>query len=145
MTRIDFYVGAEDPLRTLCQVAGKALAARLRLFVLTPDAATSERVDRALWLQPPTGFLPHCRRGHPLEAVTPIVVDHTPAPLPVEQVLVNLCAEAPECFSRFERLVEIVGPDPGQRAQARERFRFYRERGYEIRTHDLAAPAAAGR
>ena len=50
-------------------------------------------------------------------------------------VLVNLHAEPPPFFSRFERLAEIVGVDG--LAAGRERFRFYRERGYEMRTHDL--------
>jgi len=50
-------------------------------------------------------------------------------------VLVNLHAEPPPFFSRFERLAEIVGVDDVP--AGRERFRFYRERGYEMRTHDL--------
>jgi DNA polymerase-3 subunit chi len=35
-------------------------------------------------------------------------------------------------------LIEIVSLDEQDRADARERFRFYRDRGYEIRTHDLS-------
>jgi len=31
-----------------------------------------------------------------------------------------------------------VSRDDEDRAQARERFRHYRDRGYEIRTHDLS-------
>ncbi|RDJ93817.1 DNA polymerase III subunit chi, partial [Lacticaseibacillus rhamnosus] len=45
-------------------------------------------------------------------------------------------------FSRFQRLVEIVGTDASDRQAARERYRFYRDRGYEIRTHQLGEPAA---
>jgi len=58
-----------------------------------------------------------------------------------EDVLLNLRAEWPPSFSRFQRLVEIVGRDDADRAQARERFRHYRDRGYEIRTHDLSKTA----
>jgi DNA polymerase-3 subunit chi len=51
---------------------------------------------------------------------------------------VNLHPESPPSFSRFERLIEIVGTDDDDRQQARGRFRFYRDRGYEIHHHDLA-------
>jgi DNA polymerase-3 subunit chi len=54
------------------------------------------------------------------------------------RVLVNLHPESPPSFSRFERLIEIVGTDDDDRQQARGRFRFYRDRGYEIHHHDLA-------
>ena len=53
-------------------------------------------------------------------------------------VLINLHDAAPPFFSRFERLAEIVGADEAGTAAARERFRFYRERGYELRTHNLS-------
>jgi DNA polymerase-3 subunit chi len=43
-------------------------------------------------------------------------------------------------FSRFQRLVEIVGRDDEDREAARARFRFYRDRGYEIVNHDLSEP-----
>jgi DNA polymerase III subunit chi len=55
-----------------------------------------------------------------------------------EDVLLNLRAEWPPFFSRFQRLIEIVSRDEEDRAQARDRFRHYRDRGYEIRTHDLS-------
>ena len=51
---------------------------------------------------------------------------------------VNLRADPPSFFSRFERLAEIVGIDETDVEAGRTRFRFYRERGYELRTHSLA-------
>jgi DNA polymerase III subunit chi len=139
MTQIDFYVHVESPLQTACTLAAKALAKEVRMMILTPDAQTTERVDRMLWSQPAIGFLPHCRAAHRLALVTPIIVDHLPEPIVHEQVLVNLCPECPAAFSRFERLIEIVGLDAAERDLARARFRFYRDRGYEIHTHDLAS------
>jgi DNA polymerase-3 subunit chi len=55
-----------------------------------------------------------------------------------DEVLLNLRAGQPQFFGRYQRLIEIVGLDDDDRARARERFRFYRDRGYEIRTHDLS-------
>jgi DNA polymerase-3 subunit chi len=53
-------------------------------------------------------------------------------------VLVNLHRDPPPFFSRFERLAEIVGTDEDSVAAGRARYRFYRERGYELRNHDLS-------
>ena len=59
-----------------------------------------------------------------------------------DEVLLNLRPEWPPFFSRFQRLIEIVSLDDEDRAAARERYRFYRDRGYEIRTHDLSKTSA---
>lgn len=140
MTQIDFYIHVADKLQTLCTLAARALAKQVRMMVLTQDAAAAEQVDRMLWAQPAIGFLPHCRLDDRLAAVTPIIVDHRAEPVIHEQVLVNLCDECPPGFSRFERVIEIVSLDEGDRERARNRYRFYRDRGYELRTHDLSQP-----
>jgi len=53
-------------------------------------------------------------------------------------VLINLHASPPPFFSRFERLAEVVGMDDNEVAAGRERWKFYKARGYEIRPHNLA-------
>jgi DNA polymerase-3 subunit chi len=35
--------------------------------------------------------------------------------------------------------MEVVGADANERARGRERWRFYRDRGYPLEKHDLAA------
>lgn len=139
MTGVFFYTHAEDKLQTACTLMAKALARSMRVLMLTPDAATTERLGKLIWSVPATGFVPHCRSADPLARVTPVIVDHVAEPLVHDQVLVNLCAQTPPMFSRFERLVEIVGTEAEDRDAARARFRFYRDRGYEIRTHQLGA------
>ena len=117
----------------------KALARGMRVMLLTPDPAGTERLSRLIWSMPPIGFVPHCRSADRLAPVTPVIVDHVADPLVHDQVLVNLCDQTPPFFSRFQRLVEIVGVEDADREAARVRFRFYRDRGYEIRTHQLGA------
>jgi DNA polymerase-3 subunit chi len=142
MTGVFFYTNAEDKLQTACTLMVKALARNMRVLMLTPDAATTERLSRLIWSVPATGFVPHCRSADPLAPVTPVIVDHIAEPPVHDQVLVNLCAQTPPMFSRFDRLVEIVGTDAEDRDAARTRFRFYRDRGYDIRTHQLGAPSS---
>jgi DNA polymerase-3 subunit chi len=141
VTQIDFYTHVEDKLETACRLSAKAVQQGLRVMVLTADASVTERLDRMLWALPATGFVPHCRAGASLARVTPVIIDHLDDVLVHDEVLVNLRDQWPACFSRFQRLVEIVGSDATDRQAGRERFRFYRDRGYEIRHHDLRGGA----
>ena len=137
MTQIDFYTHVADKLRVACQLSAKAYAHGLRVTVFCPDAETAQRFDRLLWLAPSTGFVPHCAPEDPLAAETPVIVDCRGDNLLHEDVLLNLRPEWPPFFGRFQRLVEIVSLDDDDRLAARERDRVYRDRGDEIRTHDL--------
>ena len=138
MTSIDFYTHVADRLEVAARLVAKAFAQHGRVRVLTPDAAATEALDRRLWLKPPIAFLPHCRIDSALAEQTPIWVDHSDEHPGPASVLINLRATPPAFFSRFERLAEIVGVEEADAAAGRERYRFYRERGYELRTHSLA-------
>ena len=138
MTTIDFYTHVDEPLGVAAKLVAKAWPQHGHVRVLTPDAATTEALDRLLWMQPATGFLPHCRLGSPLAGDTPIIVDHALEHSGPAGVLINLTSTPPPFFSRFERLAEIVPADDVQAQAGRERYRFYRERGYELRAHNLA-------
>ena len=142
MTEITFYFNAPDKLGTARSLALKAYAAKKRLLIFSTDAVVLGSLDTLLWTQPGTGFLPHCRAGDRHAAETPILLAHDPEVTPHHEILMNLDVERPAVFSRFDRLIEIVSRDDADdRARARERFRFYRDRGYEIRQHDLAKRA----
>ena len=138
MTEILFYTQVEDKMRTACQLSAKALSRSMRVMILTSSAEVTERLSRMLWSAPSIGFFPHCRASDRLAPRTPIIVDHATDPLIHDEVLINLCDEMPEFFSRFQRVIEIVSTDATDRDAARARFRYYRDRGYEIRIHQLA-------
>jgi len=138
MTSIDFYTHVVNRVEVVAKLVAKAFARHGSVRVLTPNSESTDALDRLLWIQPAIAFLPHCRIGDRLAAETPIWIDHALEHQGPAAVLINLHAEPPPFFSRFERLAEIVGADPADIAAGRERYRFYRERGYELRTHRLA-------
>ncbi len=138
MTSIDFYTHVADRIDVAARIIAKAHAAHCSVRVLTPDEATSDALDRRLWLTPPTGFLPHCKLPSPLAEETPIWIGHSLEHTGPAAVLVNLHPDPPPYFSRFERLAEIVGADDADAAAGRERWKFYKARGYELRQHNLA-------
>ena len=139
MTRIDFYFNAPDKMAVAARLAQKAYAAKVRLLIFSRDARAMQDLDQRLWTLPPTGFLPHCRAGDALAAETPVLLTSDPEALPHHDILLNLDEERPANFSRFERLLEVVSRDDADdRARARLRFKFYKDRGYEIKSNDLA-------
>ena len=138
MTSVDFYFNAADKLQVACRLAGKALAQGKRLLIYAPQADTAQSIDRLLWTWPATGFVPHCRAGDALAADTPVLIADAADAAARCDILLNLARETPPAFERFERLLEVVARDDGDRQAARERYRFYRERGYRVANHDLA-------
>ena len=143
MTRVDFYVlqsGAEQQRALFaCRLAEKAWRLGHRIYVHTPSAAATRRLDELMWTWRDGSFLPHLTledaAGADPDGATPVLLGHGDEPGADHQLLINLADDVPLFFSRFDRVAEIVG---GQAAEkGRERFRFYRDRGYDLSTHKL--------
>jgi len=139
MTRIDFYTKVDNKLRFASKLCAKALAQKLRVNVYASDSALAERFDRLLWSDNAVGFIPHCNADNPLAAETPVLIHTQEGDLRDDALLINLDPAWPPFFSRFERVIEIVSTEPEDAIAARERFRFYRDRGYALQTHDMSA------
>jgi DNA polymerase IIIc chi subunit len=56
---------------------------------------------------------------------------------PLGDVMINLDQTVPAFFGQFERVAEIVSGDDTARDQARQRYKYYRDRGYTINTHNI--------
>lgn len=136
MTEIDFYSQVADKFATACRITAKARSQGLRVLIQLSDSPQSEKLDRMLWVTPALSFVPHCQSGNELAAVTPVLLRHFPTSDAAE-VLINLTAEVPEDFERFNRVVELVGLDDDDRAAARARWRLYQGRGCDPRNHKL--------
>ena len=146
MTRIDFYVLPEADTdaraRFACRLAHKAWQQAHRVYLHTGDAAHAQAMDDLLWELPRGTFLPHdlwqpkAASSAPT-ARAPVLVGHGAEPADCDDVLINLTAEVPPFFERFQRVAEIVVQAPDVRTAGRARFKFYRERGYPLHHHDM--------
>ncbi|MCX7156968.1 MAG: DNA polymerase III subunit chi [Rhodocyclales bacterium] len=139
MTQITFLHGARDRLRAIAAWLGNASSDGTRVLVYVPASERSEQLDRLLWTYPATGFTPHCRAEDKLAAETPILIASELDNPPHDGCLLNLSDEIPTGFSRFQQLIEIISVEDGDRLPGRERFRFYRERGYPLDARDISA------
>ena len=142
MTSIDFYFNADDRLGVACRLAGKALQQRKRVLIYASQPDVAQKIDRLLWTAQAVSFVPHCYAHDALAADTPVLIASDDALQAAAcEVLVNLSPECPPFFERHERLLEIVAQDEEQVLAGRARFKFYRDRGYALRSHDLAKAA----
>lgn len=138
MTKVDFYTGSDDKLRTACQLSHKAMQSGVRVVLSAPDAAIIDALDKLLWHFPAVAFIPHCRSDAGEAAQMPVVLSNGSEKLPHHELLISLHDECVPFFSRFERVIEIVGHDADDSRLGRERFKFYRDCGYELSHIDLS-------
>ena len=142
MTRVGFYLlpeGSPDDIRhTACRLIDKAYRQGLGIYVHTPCAESLADMDELLWTFRQGSIVPHIPVAQE-DGISPVLLGCTPEPPDrLSDVLVNLTDTVPLFFSRFERVVELIGADDAQRAAGRDRYRFYRDRGYSLQTHTLA-------
>jgi DNA polymerase-3 subunit chi len=141
MTRVDFYLienGGDSRDLAACKLIHKAFRLGHRIYLLTRTPQEAAHLDRLLWTFSAGSFIPHGLQSENMDPLPPVVLGSEPPPTSFEDVLITLAAEVPECFSRFQRVAEVVGADLEEKAGARERFRFYRDRGYPPQTHNLS-------
>ncbi len=141
MTRVDFYLleTAENSREHMaCRLVEKAWRLGHRIYLLAPDAPASQALDELLWTFSQGSFVPHAVCAGAADADEhPVLIGHQEPPPALNDVLISLAPEVPAWFSRFARVAEVVGADETEKARARERFRFYRDRGYVLETHKL--------
>ena len=139
MTQIDFYVisggGLDAAVLIACRLTEKALKAG-DVYLHCQDGLQAASLHEKLWSFRPDAFIPHeqSSKAGPEESV---VIGFEEPPRSFHDILINLALETPPVFARFERLLEIVPAEHEARASSRKKYRFYKDRGYPLSTHDI--------
>lgn len=143
MTEIFFYILEDEAANATayftCRLTEKAHGEGHRVFIHVADTAQAAALDDMLWQFRQGSFVPHAT----LEALTtdddltPVVIGTGEPPAGFDDVLINAGGEVGLFFSRFARHNEIVGPSA--MAAARRQYRFFKDRGYPLTTHRIAA------
>ena len=77
--QVDFYqLAGTPPEQVIASIAQKVLAQDGRLLIVAEDEPFLARLDRMLWDQAPTGFLPHGLAGGTDDARQPILLSTSP-------------------------------------------------------------------
>jgi len=139
MTHIDFYVLPETTSEArwlfACRLLDKVHRMGMRTLVVMDDEVEAQQFDELLWTFKPESFIPHqlINTGKP----APVEITFNGDAGDHQGLLLNLSKTIPPYFSRFERLSEVVIQEPLSLQTSRERFGFYKKRGYPIETRKL--------
>lgn len=139
MTNIDFYVmtggDANDALAIACRLTEKAVRTGT-VYLHCVDKLQAATLQEKLWSFRPDAFIPHelASDREPRESV---IIGHEEPPESFHDILINLANETPTMFARFARLLEIVPAEHNFREASRKKWRFYKDRGYPLKKHDI--------
>ena len=135
---VDFYVlnqgNRQQSWLLACQLLEKAYLAGETCLVLMNNLDEAKQFDDFLWTFREDSFVPHQvgEADTAVQITTEIEADQS------VDLIINLSLNLPNpAAPAKQRLVEIVFPDPNVQQLARERFRQYREKMYNINTIKL--------
>ena len=146
MTQVDFYILPHSDIEQrhlfACRLTEKAFKLGHRIYIHSDDDAQSNALDKVMWSWRNSSFLPHRIEQASAEGSShcDIVLGHGNSAgeaADYSDLLINLSGKVPEFFSRFHRVSEIVVQNDWVKSTTRDNFRFYRDRGYPLKTHNI--------
>ena len=157
--KVSFYVltenKAQDFLGFICQLTQTALnKSNQSLLILIDDDTLLSTLDKALWAQEPTSFIPHQRlldsntEGADMD-VTNTDINHkllSPVllssfmPADFKGIVLNTTIHPVNTFmaatlsAQPTRVLELIKPDATSMQEGRHKYKSYQQLGYEL-TH----------
>jgi len=139
MTQVDFYIlpaeSDQERQHFACRLTEKAYKLGHKVYIHSRDAEQAAAMDELLWSFRNSSFVPHAQLGNASDE--PVIIGFGEPPEAFSEVMINLSHQVPSFFSRFERVTEVVVTDPQVTEATRENYRFYRDRGYPLKNHDM--------
>ncbi len=139
MTRIDFYIlsaqATDDRFALTCRIVEKALSQQHRLFIHSEHFSQAKQLNQLLWSFRGASFIPHGLLGKVEQKINPVLIGCGTDAGQEFDILINLDTKIPAFFNQFERL--IVPIDYKNQDVGREHYRFFRDRGYNLKTYKL--------
>lgn len=143
MIKVEFHILSEAGdvvrMRHACQLVDSLYAKNERCYMRATDSSGAQRLDDMLWTFRDQAFIPH-------EIVTPTSPSHPrimaligfeTMPVSFASTLINIGDSVPDSLDTISQLLEVVDADPQHKQQARERYKQYRDRGYQLETKNL--------
>ena len=142
MYPIDFYILHTSSMQAsdyfVCQLANKVWHQGYSVYIQCDSVARAERLNVKLWTFKEESFLPHDIYPNASSiAPSPILIGYTAQMCEGMEVLINLSETVPAFFESFKRIADIVEDSPALRENGRNRYRFYKNKDYELKVHDI--------
>lgn len=159
MPRVDFYILPDQSPQgrelLACRLTEKAYRLGHKVYIHAASIEQARLLDDLLWSFRQGSFIPHAL--YPAESdglLTPVLIGWQENAKAIAQwldadtlgvtrkpsaetMLINLSPEVPPTFARFERVAEVVDQNPQVLEKSRQRFRYYRDRGFPPESYKL--------
>lgn len=142
MKQVRFYLLSQTKVGELsasealaCDLAAQAWRAGKRVIISCEDEAQALRMDEALWARDPAQFVPHNLSGEATTYATPIEISwQGKRNAQRRDLLITLQTSLPEFINSFTQIIDFVPVEEAEKAQARERYKQYRQLGWQLST-----------
>lgn len=139
--RVDFYLlkSSEPSARWLlaCRLLEKAYLRGHSVFVYCSNQQDAEKLDELLWTFKDNSFIPHNLQGEGPEPPPAIQIGYGSEPRGFNDILLNMSTLIPGFYTRFRRVMELVGSSSQAKELSRHHYREYRANQCELHTHEL--------
>lgn len=137
MTRVRFYTNVIEQPAMLNHLLQQAINQKHQATVFVGSQTQAKSLSDYLWQSSTTAFVPHALADEPHAKQSPVVLAWQAEQIHQDDILLNCQPSQALFFSRFQHLFEVVGIDETEKIAGRERYKFYRDRGYDIKHIDM--------
>lgn len=142
MRQVKFYLLSQTGSETLsahealaCDLAAQAWKLGKRVLIACETEQQALNLDEALWARDPDSFVPHNLSGEVTQYATPIEISWKgKRNAQRRDLLISLQHDLPDFVNSFNQIIDFVPVDEAEKAQARERYKQYRQLGWQLET-----------
>lgn len=129
-------LSAEEALA--CDLAANAWRLGKKVLIACETEQQALNLDEALWQRDPEQFVPHNLSGEATTYATPIEISWKgKRNAQRRDLLISLQTEVPEFINSFNQIIDFVPADETEKARARERYKQYRQMGWQLGTEQV--------
>lgn len=121
-----------------CELAAKAWRAGKRVLIACETEQQAHNIDELLWAREPDEFVPHNLSGEATTYATPLEISWKgKRNAQRRDLLISLQTTIPDFINSFNQVIDFVPVDEAEKAQARERYKQYRQLGWTLGTEQV--------
>ncbi|KGQ28460.1 DNA polymerase III subunit chi [Gallibacterium anatis] len=129
----------ENPLENkACDLAADAWRLGKKVLISCQNEEQAFLIDELLWQREPQQFVPHNLSGEVSGFMTPVEICW-PGKRNSQRrdLLISLSLQVPEFALLFPQVIEFVPADEQLKVLARERYKYYRQLGWQLSTETV--------
>ncbi|MDU8924154.1 DNA polymerase III subunit chi [Pasteurellaceae bacterium LIM206] len=121
-----------------CDLAAQAWRLGKRILIACETEQQAFNLDEALWQRDAEQFVPHNLSGEATNYATPIEISWIgKRNAQRRDLLISLQHNVPDFAQSFTQVIDFVPSNEQEKAIARERYKAYRQMGFEMETEKV--------